>query len=92
MHQLHHIVFGRQSTSVCLIGLKYALQLSLNSCSSFHKAIPKIAFSKVGATAHPAPLVLTPIYYVYVLGECIALWGEPNERSIQDHILQYVDN
>ena len=29
------------------------------------------------------------------LGECIALWGEPNELSIQHHIyifMQYVDS
>ena len=30
-----------------------------------------------------------------LLGECIALWGEPNELSIQSHIyifIQYVDS
>ena len=32
---------------------------------------------------------------VYTLGECIALWGEPNELSIQHHVyifIQYVDS
>ena len=38
----------------------------------------------------------TIIYGVlYTLGECIALWGEPNELSIQYRIyifIQYVDS
>ena len=32
---------------------------------------------------------------VYILGECMALWGEPNELSIQHHVyifMQYVDS
>ena len=27
-----------------------------------------------------------------ILGESIALWGEPNELSIQHHVLQCVDS
>ena len=30
-----------------------------------------------------------------ILGECIALWGEPNELSMQHHVyifMQYVDS
>ena len=33
--------------------------------------------------------------FVKLLGECIALWGEPNELSIQHHVyifMQYVDS
>ena len=36
-----------------------------------------------------------PFSYLYILGECIALWGEPNELSIQYRIyifIQYVDS
>ena len=32
---------------------------------------------------------------VEILGECMALWGEPNELSIQHHVyifMQYVDS
>ena len=35
------------------------------------------------------------LYYTKLLGECIALWGEPNEPSIQHHVyifMQYVDS
>ena len=34
------------------------------------------------------------VIYVLLLGECIALWDEPNELSIQHHVyifMQYVD-
>ena len=34
-------------------------------------------------------------YMLILLGECIALWGEPNELSIQYHVyifMQYVDS
>ena len=43
-------------------------------------------------------IMISNVYYIYVpmadiantyvhkLGECIALWGEPNELSIQHHI------
>ena len=35
------------------------------------------------------------VTYVPILGECIALWGEPNELSIQHRVyifMQYVDS
>ena len=37
---------------------------------------------------------LSPTVYI-LLGECIALWGEPNELSIQHRVyifMQYVDS
>ena len=37
----------------------------------------------------------SPKLAVSSLGECIALWGEPNELSIQHHVyifIQYVDS
>ena len=33
--------------------------------------------------------------FLYILGECIALWGKPNELSIQHRVyifMQYVDS
>ena len=36
----------------------------------------------------------SPCMHVYELGECMALWGEPNEPSIQDQVyifMQCVD-
>ena len=40
-------------------------------------------------------LSLLGLLSLILLGECIALWGEPNELSIQSHIyifIQYVDS
>ena len=34
-------------------------------------------------------------YFLLLLGECMALWGKPNEISIQHHVdilIQYVDS
>ena len=47
-------------------------------------------------TGMPLQLEWLPVKWIAsLLGECMALWGEPNELSIQYHIyifIQYVDS
>ena len=41
-------------------------------------------------------IILTAVHYtVYIISECIALWDEPNELSIQHDVyifIQYIDS